>query len=332
MSDVNAFNILGSRIEYTIEEIDIYKLKYFPGNPRVYTALKKVVDEDPDQEQIQEVMFKEENVRELLIRIKKAGGLVDEIVVRRDTMEVVEGNSRLAAHRILAKQSSGIGWNTIRCRVVKTLSDKQIRSLLSEYHIYGKADWTTYEQANMFYVDNVLKKINIAELHADTGLGEKEIKKKIEIIKMMEDNDDNQSKHYSHYEQLLTKRSLKKEFHENGKFKGRVLRDIKKGSIGTAQDVRDKLSVVCENKRSSAFKKYVKDESDLEEAYDLAVDSGAGDASIKKLKKFRDWITEPVVRNNLINQKETKKVDFEIGKIQTALTKMKKDIDKKKEI
>ena len=329
MSDVNAFNILGSRIEYTIEEIDIYKLKYFPGNPRVYTALRKIADEDPNQEQIQEVMFEEENVRELLKRIKKAGGLVDEIVVRQDTMEVVEGNSRLAAHRMLAKPPAGIRWNKIRCRVVKTLSDKQIRSLLSEYHIYGKTDWTTYEQANMFYVDNVKKEISIEELHEDTGLGKQEIKKRIEIIRMMETNHDNQSKRYSHYEQLLTKRSLKSVFHANPQFKCRVLRDIKNGSIGTAQDVRDKLSVVCENKRSSAFKKYVKDESDLEEAYDLAVNSGAGDASIKRLKKFRDWITEPDVKKNLINQKDTGKVNFEIDKIQTELKKMKNAIDEK---
>ncbi len=329
MSDANVLNILGSKIKYTIEEIDIYELKYFPDNPRVYTALRKIDDNDPNQQQIQEVMFEEENVRELFKRIKKAGGLVEEIVVRRDTMEVVEGNSRLAAHRKLADQTDDIGWKKIRCRVVETLSDKQIRFLLSEYHIYGKTDWTTYEQANMFYVQNVTKGVNIEELHADTGLAKKEISKRIEIIKMMEDNNDNQSKHYSHYEQLLTKRSLKKTFHENDGFNSRVLRDIKNGSIGTAQDVRDKLSVVCENAKSSAFKKYLKDEADLEEAYDLAVDSGAGDRSIKRLTKFRNWIAEPYVKKNLINQTDVGKVKFEIGKIQTELKKMQTDIGKK---
>ena len=329
MSNINTFSILGSKIEYTIEEIDIYGLKYFPGNPRVYTALRKIADKNPTQEQIEEVMFEEDTVRELLGRIKKAGGLVEEIVVRRDTREVVEGNSRLAAHRKLNKQSGGAGWNKIRCKVVKTLTDKQIRSLLSEYHIHGKTNWTKYEQANMFYVNHVIEKISIGDLHAETGLPKQEISKRIEIIRMMEDNNDNQLKHYSHYEQLLTKKSLKKRFQSNEQFKFRVLRDIRNGKIGTAQDVRDKLSIVCENEKSSAFKKYWRDETDLEEAYDLAVSSGVGDTSIKKLTKFRNWITEPDVKNNLINQKDTGKVNFEIDKIQTALKKTKDAIDKK---
>lgn len=329
MSDKNTFNLLGSPIEYTIEDIDIYKLKYFPGNPRVYAVLRKISDKDPNQEQIEELMFKEEHVRELLKRIKRAGGLLVEIIVRRDTMEVVEGNSRLAAYRILDKKNSGKGWDKISCKVVETLSKKQMRSLLAEFHIHGITEWSTYAQSNMLYIENIENDVSIDQLEADTSLKGAEINKRIEIIKLMEKNCDNKEKHYSHYDQILTKKSLKEACSKHIKFKERLLEEIKNEKIGTAMDVRDKLSIVCERMKSPAFKKYTKGELDLEDAYDLAINSGAGDTSIKRLRRFKAWVTDLLVSKNLINQRDHGQVKYEVGKIQTALKKIQEGIKKK---
>lgn len=329
MSDQESFHIRGSEVPYTVEEMDISKLKYFPGNPRVYTALRKISDDHPDQEQIEEVMFKEEHVRKLRSRIESDGGLMEEIIVLRDTMEVVEGNSRLAAYRQLARMSSGMGWDKIKCKVVATLNDRQIRSILAEFHIHGKTEWSTYEQANMFYVEHIKKGVSVHDLNLDTNLSNQKIKKRIGTIGMMEKNDDNNEKHYSHYDVINTNRHLKNALEKNPEFKVRVLREIKNDKIGTAMDVRDKLPDVCENMKLQAFKKFTKGNCNLEDAYDLAVNSGAGDSSMKKLIKFKEWVTNNSVQNNLANQHEIGKVVYETKKILGALQSLRKKIESK---
>src|SRR6266704_984545 len=45
------------------------------------------------------------------------GGLIEPMVVLRDTLEVIEGNSRLAAYRILAEKDP-VKWQKAKCHIL----------------------------------------------------------------------------------------------------------------------------------------------------------------------------------------------------------------------
>ena len=62
-------------------ELEQSKLKFFPENPRVYSALN-IGDEKPSQEQIEEVMCNDDRIKQLKESIKSNGGLLEHIYVR----------------------------------------------------------------------------------------------------------------------------------------------------------------------------------------------------------------------------------------------------------
>src|SRR5688572_13784270 len=76
------------------------KLKFFVDNPRIY-SLVRGDGREPDQDEIYTALLDLEHVRELKEDISLNGGLIDPLIVRDGTLEVLEGNSRLAACRWL---------------------------------------------------------------------------------------------------------------------------------------------------------------------------------------------------------------------------------------
>jgi ParB-like chromosome segregation protein Spo0J len=56
----------------------------------------------PTQEEIQQQLSELEHVKELREDIKRNGGLLEPLIVREGSLEVLEGNRRLAAYRQLA--------------------------------------------------------------------------------------------------------------------------------------------------------------------------------------------------------------------------------------
>ena len=139
-------------IDYEIVRTELKQkdLKFFPENPRVYSVLN-MTNEQPTQEQIEEIMCKTDHVKKLKESIKSNGGLIDPIFVRDGDMVVLEGNSRLAAYRILYKQNP-IRWSKLKAILLpKDIPDSAVFSLLGQYHIIGRKDWEPYEQAGYLY-------------------------------------------------------------------------------------------------------------------------------------------------------------------------------------
>src|SRR5271165_5115765 len=93
--------ILGTTVPVTTELLDQRKLKYFVDNPRVYSIVRANGIE-PTQQEIQEKLWELEHVKELREDIRRNGGLLEPLIVRRETLDVLEGNSRLAAYGQLA--------------------------------------------------------------------------------------------------------------------------------------------------------------------------------------------------------------------------------------
>lgn len=118
-------------------------LRFYPENPRIYSALWKQGDSEPSQEEIFQQLSKTEHVRETLIpSIRSNGGLLEPVLVRSGV--VLEGNNRLAAYRVLAMAPDHQLWKLIRVRILPDdISDADVFSLLGEYHIVGREELAT---------------------------------------------------------------------------------------------------------------------------------------------------------------------------------------------
>ena len=91
-----------------------------------------------------------DNVRENLVpSIKANGGLIEPLLVKGQL--VLEGNSRLAAYRILA-EGRDTKWQKVRVRrLPDSITEAEVFALLGEFHIVGKRDWAPFEQAGYLY-------------------------------------------------------------------------------------------------------------------------------------------------------------------------------------
>ena len=93
------------KFEVTETELLQQDLLFYLDNPRVYSVLHENGHDNPTQTEIEEIMCSLDHVKSLKSQIMQNGGLIEPLIVvkRKDRYVVLEGNSRLAAYRILAK-------------------------------------------------------------------------------------------------------------------------------------------------------------------------------------------------------------------------------------
>lgn len=279
----DSMKILGESILRESDYIDIYDLEFLADNPRVYACTHGEVNFDkktPEEQQqiIYEKLLNESSVKNLLPEIKRHGGLMEYILVRLDTMQVIEGNSRLAVYRKLHESDDAGDWEFIPCETVNTLTDEQQVAFLNQVHVKGKTQWSAYEKANFAYVrrQSGWRVEKIAEVF---GESKPTIYTRISVIEMMKKNRDTERSHFSFYD-VLARTTEAKERIEKGGLK-RLLSDIK--HLGddqdendfTALEMRKMLPVVL--KKLRVLKKYESGSVSLYEAYQRAKTSRAAD-------------------------------------------------------
>ena len=108
--------IRGRTIFTSTQNLEQTKLRFYPENPRVYSVVHGH-GKLPAQEEIQNRLFQMEHVKVLVQDIRANGGLIEPLIVRDGTFEVLEGNSRLAAYRFLAK-TNPMKWGYVKCTVL----------------------------------------------------------------------------------------------------------------------------------------------------------------------------------------------------------------------
>lgn len=168
-------------------EIEQSKLRFYPDNPRVYSVLQVSDESKPEQAKIQELMCSMEHVKQLKESIKSNGGLIDPVIVRDGDFVVLEGNSRLAAYRLLANIDP-IQWGMIKCILLPSdIDDSLIFQLLGQYHIIGRKDWSPFEQAGYLYRRRKESKMPIEQMAADLGMTKGVAQKYIEVYQFMID-------------------------------------------------------------------------------------------------------------------------------------------------
>jgi len=326
----DAMKILGESILRGSDYLNIHELQFLADNPRVYACTHGEANFDkktPEEQQqiIYEKLLKEPSVKNLIPEIKRHGGLMEHILVRMDTMQVIEGNSRLAVYRKLHESNEMGDWELIPCDTVSRLSDEQQTAYLNQIHVKGKTQWLPYEKANFAYVRKQFG-WSVGKIAKVFGESERTIYSRINVIEMMKKHHDIVRSHYSFYEVLARTPEIKERI-EQGELK-RLLSDIKRLGENqeeddfTAGEMRKKLPVVLNKPR--VLKKYERRVISLDEAYQRAKTSRAED-KIKQATALLDEVQMSdiqLLEQNEINalkqavkkhQREVKRIDDIIG-------------------
>lgn len=323
--------IIGKQ-EYTVEVRDLNQidLLFYPENPRVYSVLN-MMGGDPTQEEIEDHMCGLEHVKQLKVSIESNGGLIDPLVVRDGDFTVLEGNSRLAAYRLLCAVDP-VKWGKVRCKILPAdISDSAIFTLLGQYHIIGRKDWEPFEQAHYLYRRHLQTKIPVAYMAQELGLSKQKAEKMIQVIEFMIDHNDLNKRHWSHYEEYLKNASIKKYRQTNPNIDDTIAETIRTDAIKEAADMRKlgQIAAVGDKQAKKIMQQIANGSIDLYEGYEAMEDAGKLEDVIKKLKAFKSTVSELAFEKQLRASDETvQQAKFEIGKIIKRLTSIQAKLEK----
>ena len=315
--------IQNETIEYRERELKVDELKFWPENPRVYSALRqKLFGEEPTQKDIEEVMTSLENVKRLRSSIKAFGGLTHPLFVRNGV--VIEGNSRLAAYRLLCRIDK-IKWAKVRCNVLPAdMSDDLVFALIGSIHIDGVTEWTPFEQAGYLFRHLQKSKKPIEAIAKDCGLTSSKAKLYVKVYETMLANEDTDQSKWSYYVEMLKNSDIttkSKNFPELNLI-DTLCKKIKDGSITKANEFRDigKLAKANSSEAYKALEAYINDEESLESAVTKVSAEEQKKHARHIAKSFREFLANPSFIHQLMNDDEEFK--FEMDRIISRINKL----------
>jgi len=274
----NEIVVIGQKIQTIIDEIDIFKLNYWKENPRVNAIIKQNFGgKDISDEDIEKLLWdKVDSVKDLYQEIKKHGGLIDEILVKKNI--VLEGNSRLCAYRHLYKNAEQkkneeemLRWSYIRARIIpEETSNEVVFSILGTWHIKGKTQWKTYEKAAYLKRMNVDYGYSLKDIADSISETEKFVNDNIEAHDLMVKNNVYTLEKFSYYYQLVLEKNKSKNskiFEKEPALIHRVIETIQNEPLKRAENIRDLPKILRDQK---AKKMYLNSEVDFNDALEIS--------------------------------------------------------------
>ena len=322
--------ILGKSIPVASDRMDIFRLRFLEENPRVYSVTHGrpcFNSKTPDEQQVDifQALRKEPSVKNLQEDIKRHGGLLEPILVRLDTMEVIEGNSRLAVYRLLHKEDGKGRWTEIDCDVVSSLTDKQQAAYLNQIHIKGKTKWTAYEKANFAYVRKG-KRLSYRSMAELFGESQQTIRTRVKVIDAMRQNEDGEQSNFSYYDVIVRNPAINSTMNQDEEFSSWIRDSIrKKEKPFSAQEMRKKLPVILKKKK--ILRKLVRDDLELDHAYSRASISKAQKA-LQRARGILEDISDGQVRK--LGPGEFNAFGYDLRKLRQALGRIEKMAKRRK--
>ncbi len=314
----DTLTLRGKEIPVMVCFLLVRNLKFYPENPRIYSIVN-ADEETISQEEIQERLSSMDHVKQLVQSIKANGGLTDPIIVRQEV--VLEGNSRLAAYRLLAAKDP-LKWGKIKCKVLpEDIGDDAVFALLGEYHIIGKKDWAPFEQAGYLYRRHKNHGVSIKRITEEVGLGQLEVAHKIKVYSFMVEHNENDINRWSYYDEYLKARAVKKAREAHPELDGVIINKIRSGEINRAADIRDKLKVIVAAKPKT-LSQLITGQKNFDECFQSANDQGVNEVCLRKLHSFRSWLVESDTEENIgeLKKEFKEKCLFELKKISQRAT------------
>ena len=312
-----------TKIAVKLMELNQADLNFYPENPRVYSALNSD-GTTPSQEDIEEHMKRMEHVRELANDIKQNGGLMEEIIVRDEDFVVLEGNSRLAAYRILAEQDP-VTWAKIKCKVLPhDIKEDLIFKLIGQFHIKGKKPWEAYEQASYLYRRTKQTKMHIDVIADELGIKRADAKNMVAAVELMQSKNEPDNHKYSYYYEYVKNPSIKK-FRETTNIDDQICEQISKGAIDKAEDIRKlgKVAKVGDKQSKKLINQVIEGTITIYDAHDSMEEKGKLEPAVTKLKTFRNYINTDTFEKSVRSSEDSyKNAKYEIGQIMKRLKQL----------
>ncbi len=307
--------------------LPIHDLKFYPENPRIYSLIQRPGVE-PSQEEIFNRLRGSDHVKQLFQSIRANGGLTDPMLVRDGDLVVLEGNSRLAAYRELARNDLKT-WGKAKVRLLPgDISEKLVFALLGEYHIIGRKDWAPYEQAGYLYRRNVTHEVSAQSMASEMGLSERKVNQLIDTYKFMVEHDETSVTRWSYYFEYLKSNIVKKARRENPELDDVVVRKIKGGEIPSSPDVRDKLVKLLDTAKvgPEPTKILLSGDKTFDRAFESAQDRGVDNMWLRRFKRFRREMQVPEFLADLdrMSPEQQDKCLYEVTKIQQSIERIKR--------
>ena len=315
------------KIKVQLAELRQADLKFYLENPRLYTLVRRD-GQDPTQDEIEEELSKMEHVKQLVQSIKTNGGLIDAVIVQGKTNIVLEGNSRLAAYRLLAKQDP-VKWGKINAKVLPdTILEGEIFSLLGEYHIIGKKDWAPFEQAGYLYRRHKTHKVSIDALALEINIGKKLISHLIGVYQFMLENNERDVNKWSYYDEYLKSNKIKKARKQFPELDNVIVNKIRSEEIERAVDVRDGVKKIVEA-GGIVLERFATEKRDFSQSLQAALSKGAGDQGVQKVKRFKEWLAIADTQREIVElvggaRKECK---YDLEKVQRLVERLLKKLE-----
>ncbi len=315
-------SIAGKNYQVEQVEIDQSELLFYVDNPRVYSVLR-LDGEEPTQDEIERQMKKQEHVKKLRLAIETNGGLIDPLIVRKKDKVVLEGNSRLAAYRILCEKNP-MAWGKVKCVLLPDdVDDNAIFALLGQYHIVGRKDWSPYEQAGYLYRRRQQTKLPVEAMAKELGIAIGEAKRYFQVYEFMRQQGVLDPEKWSYYDELLKNRGIKNRVKKDPKFLEKVSKKIETGKIETAQDIRKLGEIVASDDKQADVltKSFMEGEISLEKAHVTLKENGILNDDVEKLTKFRALIGDNDYVKKIQESSDAAKVriTFELSQISNII-------------
>lgn len=309
--------------------LPIGDLRFYPENPRIYSLIQR-----PGVEPTQDEIFKKlrgmDNVKQLIQSIRANGGLTDPMLVRDGDYIVLEGNSRLAAYRELARNDA-ITWGRAKVRLLPSdIGEELVFALLGEYHIIGRKDWAPYEQAGYLYRRNVIHGVSAEGMAKEMGLSVSKVRHLISTYEFMVKHDETSVNRWSYYDEYLKSTAVKKARRGNPELDDFVVKKIKSREIAGAVDVRDKLVKILDMAKvgPEPTKILVSGDKTFERAFESAQALGVDNIWLRRFRRFRRELRVRAFLADLdrMSPEQQDKCLFEIRKIQQSLERINRQL------
>ena len=315
----------GQEIPVRSGSLPIHDLLFYPENPRIYSLIQRPGVE-PSQEEIFDRLRGLDHVKQLIQSIRANGGLTDPMLVRSGDLVVLEGNSRLAAYRVLARNDP-ITWGKAKVRLLPSdISETLVFALLGEYHIIGRKDWAPYEQAGYLYRRNVMHGVSAQSMASEMGLPVGRVNHLINTYKFMVEHDETNVTRWSFYDEYLKSRIVRKARRETPELDDVVVKKIKRREIPAAVDVRNRLVKLLDVAKvgPEPTKILVSGNKTFERAFESAQDRGVDNMWLRRFKRFRRelQVAEFLADLDRMSPEQQDKCLYEVKKIQQSIERI----------
>lgn len=325
-----SIRIRGADVTTMTQDIEQKRLNFYVDNPRIYSLIR-AGGKMPDQDEIYKELLVHEHVRELISDIEANGGLMDPVIVRDGDFVVLEGNSRLAACRFLASKDA-LKWGKVRCTLLpSSIDEKLVFALLGQYHVKGKKDWAPFEKAGFLYRRFKEHQLELSSVAAELGIPSGEARHLVAVYEFMVKHKDTDRDKWSYYDEYLKSAKIRKVREEYSNFDELIVEKIKTGDIPKAVELRDRLPVICTSS-TKTIKKFIDGKANFADAYEIAVDAGGENYALRKIKKFREWLAQVDVEDDIIeaNKQVRDSLHFQLKEIEKRAKKLKDLLEKEK--